>query len=38
MSPQELIIVLLDVGPHMHAHLEPTSQALFNMVLSKVRA
>lgn len=34
---QELIIVLLDVGPHMHCHLELTSQAVFNMVLSKVR-
>jgi hypothetical protein len=36
-AAQELLIVLLDVGGHMHPHLPAVGEALFNAALSKAR-
>ena len=33
---QEIDVVLVDVGPHMHLHLDDLSSALFNFCLTKV--
>ena len=37
LAQQELWVVLADVGPHMHAHLEDMSKGLLTLAQSKAR-